>query len=441
MARIAIASKFSYILPWAARLQDEGHQVLVWNKSPGLKRVGENIVPLAGTFDHLYWWAKEGQLRREPTIVFFDATGMGDESDRARRYGLPVIGGGSFCDRLEEDRAFGFQVAEYVGCKLPPYKQFNTLTESLQNSPGGECYFKSDKYLTGDATKSLKDAQHQANYFDELRDNHGDTLKHIIQEKIEGVALSTARWWNGQDWVGPYEGTYEHKAFMNGDVGPGTGCSFNAVFFYPEDPPIAEQLGFERLTPIFRNNSAPPGIYDINAVVSEDGDAYFLEWTPRLGYDSELTSFRLIPDLGRHLFALAHGQDMPLPHGSIAYSIRLSVPPYPWEHGLLEDKGKSDGLRVNEADGLWQNRFVGIQLRQDTKRGLVVAGPEGCVGLSLAVGDSLSKLHESAQEYAEHLHTQGISGLQFRTDGGDCIKEDAEKVQESGHSIHQGLLT
>lgn len=440
MARIAIASGYGCSLAWAARLQDEGVDVKVWQQDRNLKRIGEGIVPLAGTFEELYWFVKEGNMSREPSMMFFDASGMGEKADRVRKYGIAVAGGGEFCDKLEKDRLFGFNLAEEAGCQLPPHKQYGSLTESEQDSPEGEFYFKTDRYLEADATKGLQDAEHQKEYFQGIRERYGDKIKHILQTKIEGVPLSTARWWNGHDWTGPYEGTYEHKAFMDGDLGGSTGCSFNAVFFYRNDPPIAEELGWENLTQLFRKNDAPPGLYDINAVVTEDGEVYFLEWTPRLGYDSEMTSFRLMPSLADHLFNVANGREMPVPKGELAYSIRLSIPPYPWEYGELREKGTADGKLVRGVDGLWDKQFIGYQLRQDPKTGLVLAGPEGIVGLSLAVGDELSILHDTAFEYAKGLHKRGISALQFRSDGQTCIKEDAEKIQDAGHDIHEGMV-
>ena len=441
MARVLVATLFGCSLAWQRRLMDEGCQVQVvhvGDEATQNKRIGEGLVALT-TYDKGFDWLKEGARLGEPVMALYDGSGEGKRADEMRKWGIPVVGGGSFCDRLEKDREFGFAIAQEAGCQLPPYQTYTSLTEAQNNPPDGPVYFKTDRYLEADATKSLEDPEHLTEYFDGIRSRYGDNIPHILQEKIEGVALSTARWWNGQDWVGAYECTYEHKAFMDGDLGGSTGCSFNAVYFYPDDPPIAEALGWERLSLAFRKHQAPPGLYDVNALVSEDGQVFFLEWTPRLGYDSELTSFRLLPDLSRHLFAVAHGHDVPLPSGQIGYSIRLSVPPYPYEH--LKDPGEgADGTLVRGIDGLWEGQFIGYQLRMDPKDSLVVAGPGGLVGLSLAVGPKLSALHETAFEYAKGLHKRGITALQFRTDGADCIKEDAEKVKAAGHSIHKGLI-
>lgn len=441
MSRVGIVSGYSCSLAWWARLQDEGNEVRVWNKNTPTKRVGEGIVPLAGTFDEVYDFVKMGTIKHEPSLLFFDASGMGDLAERARRSGISVVGGGEFCDKLEDNREFGFKIAEEAGCQLPPYESFTSLKESIAKADDGEHFFKTDHYFDANATKMIKSKEHQIEYFKEFSDLHGDRVKHILQEKIEGVALSTARWFNGRDFVGPYEATYEHKAFMDGDLGGSTGCSFNAVFFHDQDPEIAQDLGWDNLTLTFRKNNAPPGLYDMNCIIAEDGQVYFLEWTPRLGYDSEMTSHRLFPSLSEHLFAMAEGRDMPTPKGDIAYSIRLSVGPYPFEHGTLDMKGCCDGQPITNTDGLWDKNFVGYQVRQDPKSGLCVAGPEGIVGLSLATGKSLEAVHDEAFEYAKDLHKEGINGLQFRTDGAKCIKEDAEKVKEAGHEVHPGLLT
>jgi hypothetical protein len=351
------------------------------------------------------------------------------------------VGGCGFADKLEKDRLFGFRIAEEAGAVLPPHQEFPTLSSSEgMGPPDSPFFFKSNRFLSSNATKCLEDAEHQKEYFADLREQHGDNIKHILQQKIEGVALSTARWWNGYNWTGPYQASYEHKAFMNDDIGGSTGCAFNAMFYHPSDPKIAEDLGWENLTGAFRKHDAAPGLYDINAVVDEDGQSYFLEWTPRLGYDSEPASQQNIPSLGDHLFALAEQRDIPLVSGDIVYSTRLSVPPYPWEHGKIGDPHGAVDAPVQNVDGLWEKHFIGYQLKADPQHGLAVASPEGIVGLAMAKGSKLSKVTEEATEYAKELHKRGVDALQFRTDGGKVIKEDAEKVQDAGHEIHPGLL-
>jgi phosphoribosylamine---glycine ligase len=441
--RVAVASGFACSTSWWLRLQDEGCDVLVWidRDSPPtdkITHVGDGLVDKARSFEELLEWAQEGMRSGEPTLVFFDASGMGEKADDARKKGLHVIGGGSFMDKLENDRKFGQDIAAAAGCQIPPFKAFSSLSsvqEFARTLGPMPVYFKTDSYLSADDTRQCKGGAALYRYMDELKAEYRDKIKCIVQKKMEGVALSTARWWNGKVWVGPYEWTIEHKALMNDDVGPSTGCSFNSVGFY-ERPRIAEQLGWDKLTPEFVKNEAPPGLYDINAVVTDDA-AYFLEWTPRLGYDSEMTSARLIPDLSKHLWTVATGDGEIEVSSEIGYAVRLWIPPYPWEFVEWTDKHSCLGARIhNYGPSLWAENFIAYQVRM-VDENLEIASPEGLLGLSLSVGNDLSDLHDETIEFAGQLD---VRGLGYRTDGGTVCKKDAEELKKRGHDLHPGLL-
>jgi phosphoribosylamine-glycine ligase len=426
------------------RLQDEGCDVLVWidrDKPPTDKiaHVGDGLVEKARSWDDLLAWAKEGMQSGEPTLILFDASGMGEKADEARAAGVYTVGGGSFMDKLESNREFGQQIAEAAGCKLPPFVAFNSLSsvkkfaETLGATP---VYFKTDSYLSADDTRKCEHGAALYRYMDELQAEYRDKIKCIVQKKIDGVPLSTGRWWNGKAWIGLYLWDIEHKALMNDDVGPSTGCSFNAVGFYADESPrIAQQLGWEKLTSEFLKHEAPPGWYDINAVVTED-DAYFLEWTPRLGYDSEMTSFRLVGDLSKQLWAVATGQEPSVHSSNIAYSVRMWIPPYPWEFTEWTDTHSNLGTRIhNWGEELWAGNFVPYQVRM-VGDNLEIGSTEGIVGLAIAVGTDLSELHDEAMDYAKQLD---VRGLGYRTDGGAVVKKDAEELAKRGHVLHTGL--
>jgi len=445
---VLIASGFGCSLSWARRLMDEGHDVLVWidpgkPKDPDTNElVGDGLIQKIGGWPGALQWAKDANAAGKPTLVLFDASGMGDKADEARAAGLYTVGGGSFMDKLENDRSFGQGIAEAAGCMLPPFQEFGNLDACIEWAKDlGDIptYWKTDKYLDSDATHGQENGEDLITYLNYIKRTYGSRIPCLVQQKIKGIALSTARWWNGRSWCSPYQSTIEHKAFMNDDVGPATGCSFNAVHFYAQDQPkVAQALGWEKLTASFLKENAPPGLYDINAIIDPAGKAHFLEWTPRLGYDSEMTSFRLFGDLGAALWGIATGQGGSSISFDIAYSTRLGVPPYPWEHTTRADKHNCVGVPVKGADGLWNKHFIPYQVKLG-EDGLEMGSPEGIVGLSLAVGEKVSALHDEVIDFAMSMK-KVTPGLSFRTDGGKCVKEDAEKIKEAGFEIHPGLI-
>lgn len=438
--RIAIASEFGNGLSWWKRLADEGHEVLVWIKPLDGNHVGEGIVPRTNSWETLFQFAKTGVLARRQTMMLFDSSGLGEKADEARSWGIPIIGGCGFADRLEKDRAFGFRIAEEAGILIPPHEQFESFADALmfvQDMSDTPIYFKSDRFLDSDATHGADTTEEMVEYLEYVIRTYGSHGKCIIQQKIEGVPVSTARWWNGQAFVGPYQCTLEHKKFLNDDLGPSTGCAMNALWFYQDTPRISQELHWEALSHAFRKNAAAPGLYDANCVVTPQGESYFLEWTPRLGYDSEMTSHRLFPSLGGLLEGVCFGRSEPAPSPQLAYSIRLGVPPYPWEHSKKVDQKSCVGTYVSgDVGDLWSESFIGYDLR--IKDGhLEVASPEGIVGLTYAQGHRLGQLNEECIEAAKKIRAPGLS---YRTDGDKVLRKDAQAMKDAGYEVHAGML-
>lgn len=431
--RFAIFSNEGTGLSWWKRLQDEGNEVLVFIAGKGQKRVGEGIVPTTNNYAEWVVWGRGG-------VYFFDCSGQGDKAEALRRAGQRVVGGGKFCDRLEGERDWSSSLVKSIGMHLPKTYEFSTLsaTRSFVRQHKEVFVFKSNRYLEASATYMAKDPEDMDKYLEYLQGRFGDRISNILQEKLPGFALSTARWWNGFEFTGPYEGTIEHKKFLAKDIGPATGCSFNMVWFYQNEPEVAKSLNFEKLTAIFQAHKAPPGLYDINALLCEkDGEAYFLEFTPRLGFDSEPTSQKGVKDLGKLLSSVASGGNIDelFDPSRVYCSVRLSVPPYPWEYvdDLPEKKSCLD-TPVRGTDGLWSKHFIGYGLRADPKLGLVVADRIGLVGLSSGTGATPHEAFESAYAFIDNLR---IPNLQYRPDAEACTEEDLKTIIKLGYDSYR----
>ncbi len=396
--------------------------------------MGKGIVPIAGGWGELLEYAREPV---GPSLMVFLGSGLGVKADEARKAGVHVIGGSKFCDRAEKDRAFGESLAEEMGALIPETRDFSTISDAIDYASelGDQAtYFKSHRYLSADATYGAKDGADLAEYLKHVRARYGNHIRCEVQDKIEGVAVSTEAWFNGREFILSHSGSIEKKKFMNGCIGPSTGCSLNAVWFYEGDSQIGMKLGFDRLAAILRQHEAPPGVYDANAIIDDDGDPHFLEWCDRYGWDTEATGMKLFGDYSRFLWHLATGQGDPGPVSgpdTIAYSVRLSVPPYPAEDVRAEDKASPIGTPIRGVDGLHAGSFVAYQLMA-TNEGLAVAAPEAIVGLSVAVGRKVSVLEKQALAFVKD--EMRVPGLQYRTDGAAVINEDAKNVRKNGIS-------
>ncbi|MDE2097410.1 MAG: hypothetical protein KGL39_09215 [Patescibacteria group bacterium] len=431
MMRVAYYTVEASTLSWARRLHDEGAAVLVYCPRPASQHVGEGIVPTTRSRETWVTWG----LRDAQTIWFFDCTGAGKFADQLRARGLRVVGGGSFMDKLETDRGFGMNIAQRHGILLPKYREFSTVGESLAymraHRGNGGFAWKADRFQGSSETCVGDDEKVLSFVENAIAGQHGDRMKCLVQDRIDGEALSTGRWWNGHAWVGPYEGTVEFKGLMNGNVGPATGCALNTVWFYTDDTPkVARLLQWETLAQTFRAKSAPPGLYDINAIVNESG-AWFLEWTPRLGVDSELTSQRGITSLTLLLERLSNGGDVAdLFRVDTAYhGLRLSIPPYPNEEAWIVPKSPAIGQAIVGADGLWEKLFVMAGVQYADKR-LSVADPFGFVGALVTEGRSVERSFAALEVYAKTLN---VAKLQYRTDGAKVIPPALAKIAAMGY--------
>lgn len=430
--RFAFYSLEGTSLAFWARLQDEGHEVLAYIKNQQPKYNGDGIIKKT---NNLAEWRAWG-LHDRNTVYVFDCTGAGELADELRRRGCLVLGGGKFMDRLESDRSWAERNAAALGITVPKHEVFSDIPAAVARAKSlkGEWVFKTDKYLEASTTYVAESSDQMVRYLEGLQKRFGKGGKCLLQRCIPGIAISTAAWFNGKTFLTPFEGTIEHKKLLNDDLGPNTGCSFNAVWMYRDTPAIAHALQWRALDAFFRHSQAPPGLYDINALVGdEDGEAYFLEFTPRFGYDSEPTAQKLLTmDLGEFYYKLAAGQlsEAPFSPEGVAYSIRVSVPPYPFE--WVETKhGKEScvGTPIIGMDGLWEGKFVAYGVRE-VNGAPEVSDPSGLVGVVAARGYSLQTLDGSCQDYLKT--TLQIPNRQYRTDGAQKILDDAKRLAKLG---------
>jgi phosphoribosylamine-glycine ligase len=434
--RIAYHSLEMLSLCWQRRLFDEGVELLVYVKENIQRRVGKGIVPICENFDVWMMWG----LQDPNTLFFFDFTEAGDVADRLRKAGKLVLCGGSFLDKLEKKREWGQAIAEQAGILCPPTYQFSSVSESLsflssdpeQTSGDGGWAWKPSKDLSKDCTLVTSDAKSMISGVQHIQRRFGDSVPCIIQERIPGVAVSTSRWFNGKSWVGPYTGTIEEKKFMDKDIGPATGCSLNTLWFYKdEEPEIARALKFKELEGIFRSKNAPPGLYDINAILNNEG-AWFLEWTPRLGYDSEMTSQRGFSSLSTLLWSVATGQSIDHLYNkdTMYHGVNISVPPYPSFIAKLDNDSPALGIPVSGADGMWENHFVATGVAFDPVEGITVENPLGYVGVVVTDNNSVEDGFDDILDYIkEELKVQN---LQYRTDCADNINKDLKELKKMG---------
>ena len=395
-------------------IQDEGNDCRLYIKEPGYKNVWDGLLPKAKKIDP-----------RPDEVVIFDFSGFGAIADKLKKSGVPIVGGSSFADKLEQDRQFGFDIMEEAGIKVPFTTEFDDfkdvesfLDENGKDEDGCERRFvfkPSGKGLPCHLTYVSIDRGDLEEYLKYVEKNYSkDIDSFVLQEFVEGVVVSSEMWCDGTKFLRPGNHTLEVKAFMDGNNGPATGCSGN-ILWIEDGPCRIINSGVARVEAACAK-AGHVGPIDLNAVVNDTG-VYGLEWTPRFGYDATPTQFFLMNDsIGKYFSDVARGQASRMPmNDKFAVGVRLSIPPYPLEpekpeHVQLVRPNVGIPIRglTDQNAGLFY--FYEVMEEDGT---LVHSSGTGLIACAMGIGDEPWSAFNQAYR---SLHEIKIPEKQFRTD-------------------------
>jgi len=184
---------------------------------------------------------------------------------------------------------------------------------------------------------------------------------------------------------------------------------------------------FGKLTP-FIKKSGYIGPVDVNCIVSrKDKKPYFLEWTPRLGYDAIYCLLSLVRGpLGNFFDYVSGGSKKPRFAAGYASSVRLTIPPYPYEVPKLLDGMARDVEVSGDLDDLWMEDVY----YQD---GIRCAGADGVIGVLTGtwstLGGSVKNVYKKAEKIKIGAYTQ------TRTDLGERAKAAIATLDRWGVTV------
>ena len=404
------------------RLQNEGNEVRLFIKEREYRSVYKGIL--------------EQTLPRKldgDTILVFDSSGFGSEADEFKKQGLKVFGGSRFADVLELDRRFGLLYMRRHGIKIPETVEFHGVGAALGflKEKDKEYVFKPSGDLPSKLTYKPCDAEDLVRYLEFVGEEY-DVEDFILQEVVEGVAISTEYWVGSKGFIGPPNHTIEVKKFMDKDLGPSTGCSGNTVWATDEDDPIAKLLRNCEKDLVKEGYVGP---IDLNVIVTPDG-IYGLEWTPRFGLDAMPTLLQLLPDVGRVISDCVSGSTDKMKIGSFfASGLRVSIPPYPIEPEtltLVNKESPNYGVPIRGFDGYEENIYF-YEICRDEAGRLYHSDGTGAICVISDVGDSIHGSFSLPYHVADGLK---IPEKQYRTDLSEVIEECYEEVTESLEKVN-----
>ncbi len=419
MSRFLILSEGGDGVGLALRLKTEGHDARIWIRDPEAEQRGKGLVDCACEYQF-------GQT------VVADCTGLGALLDKYREGDAKAFGGSSFADKLETDRDFAEEVMhraeidtpESVDCRTwddaaKAVEELVTKGEKVVIKPSGTLSGVVPSYVASDAEDAVAMLEH-------FRRKHSGECNFSIQEFVEGIAVSTEGWFDGESWVdGMFNHTLERKHFLNGDLGPSGGCVGNVVWHCDSDDPLVRET-LTKLTDLLREHRYV-GPIDVNCVVNEEG-VYALEFTPRFGYDAFPTLLHglLEGSLGE-LIESCCSESTPRRytvslHDGFAAGIRLSLPPWP-----SENFHSDAGIPIRGFSEQDLRSFYPYEVSADESGILVSSGGYGTLGVMNGVGDTVGEAF--ARAYGACSRAK-ILNVQYRTDLGEVFVREFRELKQ-----------
>jgi len=419
-------------LPIVWRLRREGVDAGVYIHHPQYRHNYDGILPKIAVGD------LKKRLRKT-SLVIFDITRPNERAKQdivlLKMFGLkstlpsvfgPVadkiskdiktMGASALTEELELDRRKGLEVAKKVGYAIPAHHEFTSLRDGAKFLKGRAdlWVFKPENNQDLDLTYVEKfPGEILTKMLDEWLTRIGDKIDYILQEKIDGTEVSTEVW-IGERGPRHFNQTIESKRLMAGNLGPAIGSQSNTVYRITEGPPI-EPL---KKMAAYLHKESYLGPCDANCIVKK-GVPYFLEWTPRFGYDALYCLLELLKGSLSDFFLKDFKADF---HKGYACSQRVSIPPYPYALPGLRRAFSRDVSIMNRLDKT--PFFWGQDVYLDAGK-LKCAGADGILGVVTARDEQLEAAWGKVNSAVNKLKV--CSYLQYRTDG---FKEHSRRLKE-----------
>jgi phosphoribosylamine--glycine ligase len=365
-------------------------------------------------------------------LVLADMVKMGKTCDELASKGKLVLGGGVFNDKAELDRDYGEKAWSYLTEANKPNTSARTA-DTIKVATKAQLLETLKKATTPQVVKPLGNKPPELTMVSSDVDNRTiisiatklgeEIMPCIVQEKIDGVEISTEGWFNGREWIKPFNHTMEKKRFMEHNKGPNVGCMGNLVWLAKSNKLTKTVL--EPLEPLLAKVGYV-GPLDVNCIVTKD-TAYFLELTARFGYDAIQTLFELLKrPIFDTLYGVASGSLKAFDYtDEYAMGVRLSVHPYPAEEGTERWKGVQ---LLNVAEEAKKHVWLADVMKSNDVD--CCAGVDGVLGCVTARGDSIRECRRRVYRTVNNIVIH--QDVQYRADVDDGVEESIRRLVEWG---------
>ena len=360
------------------------------------------------------------------------AKGFGKVADMARKQ-RPVVGASLWGEVAELDRPYGAKVMKLAGINIPRTYAFNSISDGIKfvENTNKPYVFKPSGNLPSATTYV---AQGSADLIS-IMEFYGDEVgKFELQEKVEGIEVSSELWFNGKESVNVNH-TMEEKTFMEGGFGPKVGSMGSVVWNGSKASKLYTE-GIGRLEETLRRVGYK-GPIDLNTIITKD-KLYGLEFTCRMGYDAIFPFNELLRDKFSDLvYGIATGvggREVQMRRG-YAMGVVFAIPPFPTNLEPWPEVAK-DVCKDRPIFGLSKENLKHIWIGDVYKKGnqYLCSGVNGILGTVTAHGDTPGEnpLREARRRCYRTLSNLIIPDMMYRRDIGDRVLRDRAYLEQWG---------
>ena len=408
------------------RAQESGHIVKYWSAKPYIG--GKGLVPKVTEWKPQMDWAD--------LIIL---TGNCDYPPGLDGYfgrGYPIFGTNPKAAQLELDRGKGQEILKRYGVEVPPYIVVDSTRKAIQHiAKTGKAYAikpwggEADKAMTcvsSDPDEAIFTLSKWGNFDGQL----------MMQEMVEGVEIGISGWFGPHGWSAALEESFEHKKFMNDDLGGNTG-EMGTVIRHTKKSKLFDKV----LEPItdYLHQVNYVGDASVNCIVDRRGTPFPLEWTMRLGWpDFNIRQSLIKGDPVEWMRDLVEGKDSIEVSTNVAVGVVLAHGDFPHEN---IPKSEWAGFPIKGIDETTRESLHLQQVqygKYPALDGKTVVEKEGFLtaGTYVMVVTGTGKTVEAARKKAYDVAWQikWPSNIMFRTDIGCRLEEELPKLHKHGYA-------
>ncbi len=407
----------------AVQLKKEGCPVKFYIKGKHEQDVGEGFVDKVEDWQKHKDWAD---------VIVFDDVGWGEQADKLRKEGKKVVGGSVYTDKIEDDRDFGQEEMKSVGINVLPHWDFTNFDDAIKfvtENPGRYVIKPSgkaqdDKHLL--FVGQEEDGKDILQMLSRYKKSWGKYIKMFqLQKFVSGVEVACGAFFNGKEFIAPFNINFEHKKMFPGDIGPATG-EMGTSMYWSDKSALFDQT----LTKMQQKLAASGyvGYMDINCIVNARG-VYPLEFTSRFGYPTiPIQMEGMLSPVGEFLAAIAAGEKYPLRvKKGFQLGVVIAVPPFPFDDPAAFKRYSQDAIIMFKkpiASGLWVCQVK--QVEDDWR----LAGDAGYVMVVTGAGSTMDDARKEAYNKVKNIM---IPNMFYRTDIGKRWSDDSDRLQTWGY--------